>query len=194
MFEDKLRQGRGMMVQQFADSEAADRMLSAFAQMEHQQLRAACDLAAVAGVDYPDALPNVEERREMLKSLLVATVSGEFEAWWVEHIGSEHFTSDPPAEHVGVGTDSDTWHDQLTAWSDGVRAQVGDVDGTDRELAALACREVYGVDLDEYEARVVNMDPGATVNRMVSGNFQAAQNLMREVEESIRDDPSEPEE
>lgn len=180
--------GNGMVAQQLADSDAVEKMTEAYATVERRQLRAACDLADAVGISRPETLPPVEDRQRALQALLKAVVTDSFEEFWADEIGASLYDSAPPARLVGVGRESDAWTEQIETWADRIRESAGDVDATDRELANIACREVYGTDLDEFESEVVELDRGAAVNQLFAGNFRAARHLMERATEEIAAD------
>lgn len=169
------------------DSEHADKALYMYAEMERSLLASTFDLADAANIDRQEAVPDPEGRKEVLKALISAVMSGSFEEWWAEEIGAELYDSEPAAKHVGAGTDSDEWQSQLDTWAAGVRAQYEDLGATDREAADLACREVYGADLDAYEARVVEWDRRDALDRLAAGNFREAKRLVDEVTDELRE-------
>jgi hypothetical protein len=180
-----------MVAQQVAESEAVTAIAGMVAQLEHEHLRAACDLADAVGNDHPDALPSPEARQDSLRRLIVAVATGEFGEFWVEELASGEFEAAPPAEWVGMGTDSDEWADEVARLADWVRSQHDDVDATERELAALACRHKFGVGLDAVESQVVGLTQSAEVQRLLRGNFDAARGLVDEATAEIEDDGGE---
>lgn len=170
--------------QQLADSDAAERMIGTFVAIEREQLAQAVELADAAGVDVDAQLPDPEARTAALLDLSQAVVSDSWESWWAEEAGRS-WDAEPPAEWVGVGTDSETWTGQIETWAEQIRDQHPDIEATDRELANIAAREVYGVDLDRIESELVEVDPAEETNRLVTGNFAAARELMARATEQI---------
>ena len=173
--------------QQIADSEMAEQMIGVYARMEIDNLRAARDAAEAAGVNTGNlTIPDPEDRAAALLELSRAALAGDFEEYWAEQHG-ERWDSTPPAEWVGAGTDSATWQDQIATWAMTIRSDHSDIEATDRELANIAAKEVYGAGLDEIETQIVDIDQGQEVNRLVTGNFAAAQGLMQTVADRLAD-------
>jgi hypothetical protein len=176
-----------MAAKQIVQSEEAQRYAYALANIEADQLDGAIRQAEAAGIEHPEREWSVEQRATVLLDIMRAVFSGRFGEWWVETFGPVEFDSVPPAEWVGVGTDSEVWQSQLNDWAARVRERHPDVEATDRELASLACKNVYGVPLERIEETVVEMDQGAEVRRRLGGNFATARDLHRRVTEAIED-------
>jgi len=177
----------GMAARQLVDTERAERTAQAIATIEAQQLDTAIRQAEAAGLDHPEREWSIEARATVLLDIMQAVVSGSFPELWAEELGSQEYDSTPPAEWVGAGTDSEVWESQLAEWTARVRERHPDVEASDRELAELACKEVYGAPLEDIESRVVNMDQGREVRRLIGGNFATARDLHRRVTEAIED-------
>jgi hypothetical protein len=180
-----------MVAEQVANSEAVTAIAGMVAQLEHEHLRAACDLADAVGQDHPDELPAPEARQDSLRRLIVAVATGEFGDFWVDELESGEFEAAPPAEWVGMGTDSDEWADEVERLAEWVRQQHEDVDATERELAALACRHKFGVGLEAVESQVVGLNTSTEVQRLLRGNFDAARGIIESATAEIEDDGGE---
>lgn len=170
--------------QQLAESDAAQRMIGTYVQIERQQLATAVELAEAAGIEVDADLPDPDARASALLDLSQAVVSDSWESWWCEEVGRS-WGSTPPAEWVGIGTDAEAWAEQIETWADQVRDQYPDIEANDRELASIAADEVYGVGLGRIEEEIIEIDPAEETNRLVTGNFRAAQHLMDQVRERI---------
>lgn len=166
--------------QQITDSEAAQRMVRTFAAIEREQLSTAVEAAEAAGIDVQVALPDPDARADALLALSQAVVTDSFAEWYADELGREWYQA-PPAEWIGAGVDSELWTDQIATWAEQVRTEYPDIDATDRELATIAAKEVYGVGLDAIESEAVGVDPAEEVNRLVTGNFAAARHLTEQV-------------
>lgn len=179
-----------MVAEQVANSEAVTAIAGMVATLENEHLRAACDLADAVGTDHPEQLPPPEVRQEKLQKLIVAVATGEFGDYWVSELESESggFEEAPPADWVGIGTDSEEWVDGVARLADWVRSQHDDVDATERELAAVACRHKFGVGLETVESQVVGLNPSTEVQRQLRGNFDAARGIVEEATTEIEDD------
>jgi len=181
--------GTGMAVSKMIESDAAERLIQQHAQIEHRQLAAAYRLADAAGVERPEGLPDPESRQTALQSLFRSVVSGDFAEWYAGELTDAIVETDRsiPSGWVGAGTDSELWQEQLDEWADRVREQtgMGDDDATDRELASVATRELYGIDVDVLEDEVVALDRQEEITRLVVGNIMAARALVETVAERL---------
>jgi len=178
---------------QLAESETLERATAVLASLERQQLESAVALAEAAGLeDIPaeDDLPTVEERAAALRNLARTLLADGFEAWHAEYLGHE-WDADPPADLVGVGADSDTWGQQIEDWAKGIRRQHPDIEATDRELASVATRNLYGADLEEVEQRLADVDRAEQVNHIITGNFATAKRLMDRATASLQEENEE---
>lgn len=182
-----------MVAAQIADSEAVKAIAGMVATLEHQQLAAACDLADAVDNDSPDELPAPEDRADSLQRIIVAVATGEFGDYWVTELENEEggFEAAPPAEWVGMGTDSEEWAAEVERLAEWVRQQHEDVDATERELAALACRHKFGVGLERVESEVVGLNQSAEVQRLLRGNFDVARSMVESATAEIEDDGGE---
>jgi hypothetical protein len=174
-----------MVAKQIVTSEDAQQYAHALAHIEANQLDIAIRQAKAAGLEHPQREWSVEQRATVLLDIAQAVVSGTFREWWVETFGPAQFESVPPAKWVGAGTESDLWQSQVGKWASRVRERYPDLEATDRELASVACKNVYSVPLEEMEQTVVEMDRGAEVRRRFGGNFATAQQLHEQVTKAI---------
>jgi hypothetical protein len=177
---------KGHITSRIIESDAAESALHIFAELERSILDSTFRLADAADIEHSDGLPPKQERVDALRGMAKAVATDSFAGFWRERVARERYESTPPERHVGAGADSDVWLGQVERWADGVRDQAG-VDGPDRELADRACREVYGVGIDTYEAEVIELNESQELERVTAGNFRAAKRLIDTVAEDLRD-------
>jgi hypothetical protein len=151
--------------------------------LEHEQLTAAALLAEAADLDYDLDVPPVEERQAAVEAVLRGMLGGDFPEWWRTNVATEQLDKAPPAEFVGVGVESDTWQDQLDDWDEAVGAAGGE--GSQRDRADAATRDVYGVGLVEFETEVVEFEQGEEAKALIAGNFRAVRDVMDDAAEAF---------
>jgi hypothetical protein len=180
-----------MLAGRIAESDAVEDAAEVLVSLEHQQLRAAVDLAEAADIDAPDAddLPDPEQRKGIIQDLAVALATDSFGEWWAAELARE-WDAEPPAELAGVGADAEAWQETLDLWADRVREEHPDIEASRRELASVVSRDIYGVDVEEIEQRLVEVSREETVNQTVTGNFAAVQRIMARAAEELRDEPA----
>lgn len=180
-----------MLAGRIAESDAVEDAAEVLVSLEHQQLRAAVDLAEAADIDAPgaDDLPDPEQRKGIIQDLAVALATDSFGEWWAAELARE-WDAEPPAELAGVGADAEAWQETLDLWADRVREEHPEIEASRRELASVVSRDIYGVDVEEIEQRLVEVSREETVNQTVTGNFAAVQRIMARAAEELRDEPA----
>jgi hypothetical protein len=180
-----------MLAGRIAESDAVEDAAEVLVSLEHQQLRVAVDLAEAADIDAPDAgdLPDPEQRKGIIQDLAVALATDSFGEWWAAELARE-WDAEPPAELVDIGADAEAWQEKLDLWADRVREEHPEIEASRRELASVVSRDIYGVDVEEIEQRLVEVSREETVNQTVTGNFAAVQRIMARAAEELRDEPA----
>ncbi|WP_323192314.1 hypothetical protein [Halostella sp. PRR32] len=172
------------MARQFVQSDQFDRVLSIFTEIESETVEAVQDLAAVTdGVDGVSELPSPEDRRDMLRELSLAVISGEFPTWYVERLAPVE-NSEEAAKFIGADPDvlAERWADRLRDRG---------IEGDDRELATAYARTRYGVaEFVEFRDIVIEWDEDRIENEIeavVAENFETAQETATAAADAIDD-------
>jgi len=174
------------MAQQFVEGEQFNAILTIFTEIEEETVEAVQDVADVTdGMDGIEEIPSAEDRQAVLQEMAGAVISGEFPQWYITRIAPiEH--PEEAAQYVGEEID-----DLVENWADNLRDQ--DVDGDDEELATAYVRSRFDVaDLDEFE-ELIDWDEEKvqqTMEDVVAGGFNTAQNTARQAADIIEEDES----
>jgi len=168
------------------ETDAMDHLTRVLAQSEHELLQAAQALDEAHGNDTIQNVPNIEERQAALKSLLRALVTESLDDVWIEEIAPE-LLDNPDRAKEYLGMDAEKWDAQRERWADSYREN--GADGTDEQLAAYHVRQTFGVDMEEFEDRVVNWNAGEEAEDLFAGNFRACVTAMRRAAEAAGVDP-----
>lgn len=160
--------------------------------LEQEQLQAAAALSDTAGLGYDIDVPAREDRTDAIAAVIEGMLGGDFEEWWRQNVATEQLDKAPPKKYVGAGKDSTEWEAQVEDWAEKVRAAGGS--GSTRHLASVACQDVYGVPLGEFEQEVLDWDRSREAKMLIAGNFRAVRDIMQDAtealqaEESLRED------
>lgn len=120
------------------------------------------------GADAPPELMDAEERVAQLKRLVGYQVDGNLWGYFVaEQAPDELENTDAAKQYAGLPLDE--WAETWQTWADNLREQV-DADGLeDRDLADRYVQQRFGVELDTFEAAVVEWSPGRTMEWATRG-------------------------
>jgi len=169
------------MARQFTESEQFEAILTIFLTCEKDTVEAVQEVADVVDeMEGIEEIPTVEDRKAVIKEMAKAVIAGEFPSWYLRRIAPID-NADEAAQHIGADVD-----DLVGRWAERLRDQ--DVDGDDRELATAYVRSRFDVeDLDEFEGLITwdEEKVQATMEDVVAGGFEAAQNTAREAADHI---------
>ncbi|WP_436924966.1 hypothetical protein [Halosimplex amylolyticum] len=154
--------------------------------LEHEQLQAAAALSDAAGLGYDIDVPDQEVRTDAIAAVIRGMLGGDFEDWWRQNVATEQLEKAPPKQYVGAGKGSTAWESQIEDWAGKIEAAGGE--GSERHLADVACQDVYGVGLDEFEAEVLEWDRGQSAKRLIAGNFRAVRDVMQDAATELQED------
>jgi hypothetical protein len=166
-------------------TDALDHLANIIAHQETKLLAEVVKLQEVVGVQVIEAVPEREERQEKLVSLAEAMISGDPEGYYVDELLSETIDNAERAKQY-LDMDEDAWASQIETWADQYRDQA-DGDPSDRTLAHYHVEGVWGIGLDEFEARVVDWSAGEMLKQQIAGNFSAVKLTIRRCREKIAD-------
>lgn len=164
-----------LMARQLSNSGAAEKLTQILASLEREQLEAAQEMEDAHEINHIGTLPDVEDRQEALMELLQAVVTGEFGEFWDENV-LPSLVDEPERAASYRDMDTDAWEEQMGRWADTYRNQ--GATGSDRDLAEFHVRETFGSELEEFEAQIVDWNPGAEVEQLFAGNFRAVRDSM----------------
>lgn len=160
------------MAEKFLESDAADALLSILTTVERRLVAAVVEQHDLLGVDGIDEVPDPDERRERLRALWEAKMSGAFPAFWVEHY-SDLENAGEAAQFADEAAEE--WETTKGEWAARYRRQ--SMEGSDEELANAHTRARYGVPLDEFERVVIEWPDdrhGDELQAVIAGPVVAA--------------------
>lgn len=127
-----------------------------------------------------------DERQEVLKDLFQAQVQGDLQTFYVEHVMADR-ADQPEKAAKYLDMDADEWADRKDQWAEKYRDAGAGEEIPPRALAEKHVRDVFGVDLDEFEQNVVEWDPGDVMRQVLAGNIRTARNGIRLCRESVEE-------
>ena len=169
---------------------AAQALVDIIVELEYSQLEAVEELHAALDVDALDVQKDRDDRREQLLTVIDAVSPGgrDLETMWFEDVASEH-VENPERAQSYAGLSEEEWTEQIGKWADVWR---GHLDGaaamTDRELAAVHVERRFGVDLEEFEANVVEYSRGEALETLLASNFEAVEHGIRTATSEVQPD------
>lgn len=164
------------------DSDAAHGLCTVIAEVEHELLEAAEPVDAAMGSGHIDQIPTVEARTEAIRQVLEAIATDSVrDVWEEEYLPVLVDNPEKARKHVGKG--SEEWDRQLESWANGWRDR--GADGSDRALAEHHVRDVFGVDLETFERRIVGFDAGEEAERLFASNFRAVRDVLDAAAEEV---------
>lgn len=176
--------GRQAIAKKLLGTEAFDKLTAVIAQVENELLQAAIRLEEATGERRIGDPPSVDARKEALKGLIEAIVTDSFEDVWLEEVAPT-FVDKPEKVEQYLGMDADAWESQIERWGETYRN--AGAEGSDRALADAHVQDQFGVDLAEFEQRVIEFNPGAEAERLFAANFRAVRQTIDRVAEEQRD-------
>jgi hypothetical protein len=121
----------------------------------------------------PEDLAPVDERVDQLCRLVEKQVGGDLWLYFVDEQAPEALEN-PEKARKHAGKTPEEWEETVAGWADGLRDQLEDVDDVpDRELADRFCKQRFGLDLETFEAAVVQWSPAATLQFALRGRVDA---------------------
>ncbi|WP_435119106.1 hypothetical protein [Halolamina sp. C58] len=164
------------------ESEAASGLTTVIAEIENELLVAAEPVDAAMGTGIIGEIPDVERRKEAIQDILKAIATDSVRDVWTEQY-LPVLVDNPEKAENHVGKDAETWEAQIEAWAEAWREN--GAEGSDRELAEIHVREVFGVDLDTFETRVVEFDSSEEAERLFASNFRAVRDVLDAAAEEV---------
>jgi len=144
-------------------------LAAGLAEMERAQADAMQDLADAHGFDVDVAVPDVDERRDLLLEGAAAAADGRGVEWWLEtRWGHKMDNAAAAAEYIDLEPD---------AWDD-----------AERDEAAAFIEAEFGVDLEWFEACVIGLDRAAVVRELLAGNLEGIEHAIRDAADQKLDD------
>lgn len=173
------------LLSKLLNSDAAMNLTGVLATVENELLTSAKAVDDALETGRIDTVPEVEDRREALLSLLQAIATDSMQDVWVAEQLSE-FVDDPDAAERHVGVDAETWDQRKTAWAEMWRD--AGAEGSDDALAAHHVQETFGCDLTTFEDRVVGFDSSREAERLFAANFRAVKDVLDAAADQVGDD------
>jgi hypothetical protein len=149
-------------------------VISFLAEIENRQARAMRAMAAAHNLDLDVEVPDRETRYQSLLSAAEAAGNGNAVEWWVRNRYGGAL-NDPAKATEYAGMDPADWKEQISDWAAHYRTQGYDDDRDDRDLAAIAVREAFGVGIDWFEEHIVGLDTQRAVSELLAGNLQSVE-------------------
>lgn len=159
--------------------------------IEHEQAAALNDALDAAGMD--ETLRHDQDARQrMLLNVADAISDRDFRGWWFRTIAPQWMDNAEQAEQL-ADLDAAGWYDTIREWHNQAHAR-GLVDTTAAEAdpeelgqtAANVAENRFGVPLRVLVGRVVNWDQGAETRRVLAGNIDHHNQLIRRLADHIR--------
>ena len=173
------------MVEKMIHGESGDIITGLIASKEIDLLRRVNRLHDALGISEIEHIPAKEDRKEQMKGLIEALVSGDVPAFWFEQIGRERLSNPDDAEQY-LNMSGDEWGQQCDRIVQSYRQQ-----GDERPRSAIMCDYVgrkFDVDVGWFVAHVVNWTPQQKRNvasTFLLGNFNAVGNAIDMATEEI---------
>lgn len=184
MIRDRIKEAQARkLAGHLVDSEAVEGLCNVIATVERAQLEAVQDLHDAVDVEMIDSLPDVDDRRDELQSLIAAMMGGDLEEQIPDLV-------DAPADEIEpyVAMDADEWDDQIEEWARTYRERApGELDQSDRDLADQHVRTKWGLDLATFERLIVNFDAAETAEFVFTGNLKAVERGIERATEEVSD-------
>lgn len=158
------------------ESEYVQALVTILTELEHRQLEAVEQLHDAAGIEGVEVTSTREEREQQLIDLVDAVASGSFEDYWFREVVGEHIEQ-PDAAQAYAGLSEEEWQTQLETWADGYLSRnERQFEGiSDRKIAAVHVKNVFGVSLGEFEREVVGFERKEALRAVLAGNFEAVE-------------------
>ncbi|MWG32966.1 hypothetical protein [Halomarina oriensis] len=148
------------------------------------------DALAMEGIDVDaelSPLPEEDERVATIRETVRALVDGEAAVWglWCA-AGPEEFDGEKASDFVGL--DTEEWEAKQTQWGDLYRENGGETfsGATDREIADVHLQETFGMDVDEFEERVIGWTKADALDDLVAGPSRQTTAVLEQATEEVR--------
>ena len=138
-------------------------------------------------VDHIEEVPDPEERQAALTRLTEAQVKGDLHGFYVEEILADRLDNPDRAKDY-LELDAEEWLARIEGWADRYREAGASEEIPDRRLAEQHVREVWGVDIEEFETNVVEFDGSDLMRRVLAGNMRTARDGIRLCREEVEKD------
>lgn len=174
--------GKKETAKRILKSDQAKAAFSAIAETETTLIKSVREQHETIGLDTldDDDLPSKADRVTQLQQLVLAKIEDRFPAHVVEtYCGDRLDHADEAADFAAIPDEE--WTAQKETWAEEYRD--AGYEGSDEELARAHVRSRYGVDLDVFEALVVNWPEGREAaelrNILASGLEMANEGINR---------------
>jgi len=164
------------------ESEAASGLTTVIAEIENELLVAAEPVDTAMGTGIIGEIPDVEDRKAAIQDILKAIATDSVRDVWTDQF-LPVLVDNPDKAEKHVGKDADAWQSQLETWADSYREQ--GAEGGDRALAEHHVRDVFGVELETFEERVVQFDSSEEAERLFASNFRAVRDVLDAAAEEV---------
>lgn len=157
--------GKRETVKRLLKSEKGAAALSILVEAEQTLIASVLEQHETLGITEIDTsdLPSKDDRVSQLQAVALAKIEGRFPAHFVETYFDGRLDHASEAAQF-ADLDDDEWTAKKAEWAASLRDQ--GVDGGDEELARAHARTRYGIDLDEFEALVVNWPDGRETDEL----------------------------
>ncbi|MFD1588709.1 hypothetical protein ACFR9U_17155 [Halorientalis brevis] len=160
--------------------------------IEHEQAQALNQALRAAGMEDKTLHHDQQARQRLLLGVADAISNQNFRGWWFEEVAPRWFDNAEQAEQL-VGLDGEEWRERIRAWhaeAHGrglVETPLSDAGPADlAETAANVAENRFGVPLSVLVSRVINWDQGAETRRLLAGNIDHHNRLIRQLAEHIK--------
>jgi len=172
---DAQKQAYKKLTNKLIDGEAGDILTGLIAAKEISMLEAVDDLHAEMGVEHIDEIPNHDDRKQQLKELVEALVSGDIPAFWFEQIGRDKL-DEPESARDYLNLDGDEWRTECDKLVNTYRKQGSTASRS--EIVADYVTRKFGVDTEYFVSHVVNWTETQQRNvakQFLLGNFDGVE-------------------
>ncbi|WP_246999413.1 hypothetical protein [Halosolutus gelatinilyticus] len=149
-------------------------------------LRAVDALHDEMGIDHIEEIPEKDERKEQMKALVEALISGDIPGFWFDHVGEERLENADNARDY-LDLEADEWRRKCDLLVKQYRKQGSDLSRS--EIVADYINRQFGVSVAWFVSHVVvwNRDMNRNVAQMfLLGNFNGVEQGIRIATEGIR--------
>jgi len=157
-------------------------------QLEHDQAVAIARNVDAADLDIP-VRHDVEDRRDELLEVADAIANQDLKQLWFEDLADieNHALA---MEYVGMN--GDEWREQIEEWY-GKYRELGvveqPVETAERadvgHIAAMHVEDMFGVELSDFVAGVVNWEQGEALEHLLAGNIQSFTRVMHQIADEM---------
>lgn len=156
-----------------AQSPQIEALASAIAEVERDQHAAVQQLYEALDADPPADLMPAEDRVDQFQRLVSYQMDGDLWGYFVKE-QAPHGLQNTGAAWKHAGKSPEEWSETVEEWAGNIREQIdGGEAFEDRTLAARFCQKRFGVDLDVFEAAVVDWSAKRTLRMAARGPLDA---------------------